>query len=257
MLRARADKDRIINEWPASYNECSPYKADDFSEKVKDACVSNRTVTTGLKISKAIFVGDVGVGKTCLVNRFCHAVFDKDYKATIGVDFEVERFDILQIPYNLQIWDTAGQERFKCIASSYYRGAHAVVVVCDVNDLESIQNVPRWLEDALAENASDPVKFLVATKKDLCSDATFKAVERQACILARRINAEFWAVSSKTGENVRELFFRMAVLAFEGSVLRELEGMSRAPQIGNDLISLNRNPGNVFEKKDRKKCSCK
>ncbi|XP_076363807.1 ras-related protein Rab-34-like isoform X2 [Tachypleus tridentatus] len=75
-----------------------------------------------LKISKTIFVGDVAVGKTFLVNRFCYEVFYSNYKSTIGVDFEVERFDILNAPFHLQIWDTAGQERFKSISAAYYRG---------------------------------------------------------------------------------------------------------------------------------------
>ena len=64
----------------------------------------------------------MGVGKTSLVQRFVNGSFNNDYKATIGVDFEVEQFKILNIPFNLQIWDTAGQERFKCIAAAYYRG---------------------------------------------------------------------------------------------------------------------------------------
>ena len=48
-------------------------------------------------------VGDVAVGKSCLVNRFCRDTFDRDYKATIGVDFEVEKFSILSVPFNLQL----------------------------------------------------------------------------------------------------------------------------------------------------------
>ena len=56
-----------------------------------------------LKVSKMIVVGDVSVGKTSLVHRFCHECFDRDYKATIGVDFEVERFDVLSVPFNLQM----------------------------------------------------------------------------------------------------------------------------------------------------------
>jgi small GTP-binding protein len=70
-----------------------------------------------IRMSKVIILGDMGVGKTSLVNRFVNNSFNKDYKATIGVDFEVERFKILGLPFNLQIWDTAGQERFKCIAA--------------------------------------------------------------------------------------------------------------------------------------------
>ena len=64
-----------------------------------------------------IIIGNVGTGKSSLVQRFVRNSFCADYKATIGVDFEVEQFEILGIPFNLQIWDTAGQERFKCIAS--------------------------------------------------------------------------------------------------------------------------------------------
>ena len=50
--------------------------------------------------------------------RLCYNAFDRNYKTTIGVDFEVERFLILGVPISLQIWDTAGQERFKCIAGN-------------------------------------------------------------------------------------------------------------------------------------------
>jgi Ras-related protein Rab-34 len=64
-----------------------------------------------------IVIGDTAVGKTCLVQRYVSNSFSKDYKATIGVDFEVEQFKILNVPFGIQIWDTAGQERFKSIAS--------------------------------------------------------------------------------------------------------------------------------------------
>ncbi|PNJ13787.1 LOW QUALITY PROTEIN: RAB36 isoform 3, partial [Pongo abelii] len=90
---------------------------------VSAACQCRNTGTVGLKLSKVVVVGDLYVGKTSLIHRFCKNVFDRDYKATIGVDFEIERFEIAGIPYSLQIWDTAGQEKFKCIASAYYRGA--------------------------------------------------------------------------------------------------------------------------------------
>jgi small GTP-binding protein len=69
-----------------------------------------------MRTSKIIVIGDMGVGKSSLVQRFVNDSFSNDYKATIGVDFEVEQFQILNIPFQIQIWDTAGQERFKCIA---------------------------------------------------------------------------------------------------------------------------------------------
>lgn len=73
-----------------------------------------------MRSSKVIVIGSLGCGKTSLVQRFVNNCFNRDYKSTIGVDFEVEQFLILGMIFNLQIWDTAGQERFKCIASGNF-----------------------------------------------------------------------------------------------------------------------------------------
>uniref|UniRef100_A0A8C2JSN2 Ras-related protein Rab-34 n=1 Tax=Cyprinus carpio TaxID=7962 RepID=A0A8C2JSN2_CYPCA len=218
-------KDRIIGQLPKCFNRGAALNTDDeFHSKVKTACQQQRTGTVGFKISKVIVVGDLAVGKTCLINRFCKDVFDKNYKATIGVDFEMERFEVLGVPFSLQLWDTAGQERFKCIASTYYRGAQAVIIVFDLTDVASLEHTRQWLEDAMKEN--DPTSvllFLVGTKKDLSSPAQYTLIEQDAIKLADQMKAEYWALSALSGENVREFFFRVASLTFEANVLAELE----------------------------------
>ncbi|KAJ8776776.1 hypothetical protein J1605_015365 [Eschrichtius robustus] len=73
-------------------------------------------------------------------HRFCKNVFNRDYKATIGVDFEMERFEVAGIPFSLQIWDTAGQEKFKCIASAYYRGAQVIITAFDLTDMQTLEH---------------------------------------------------------------------------------------------------------------------
>ncbi|XP_047297578.1 ras-related protein Rab-36 isoform X13 [Homo sapiens] len=139
-----------------------------FHGQVSAACQRRNTGTVGLKLSKVVVVGDLYVGKTSLIHRFCKNVFDRDYKATIGVDFEIERFEIAGIPYSLQIWDTAGQEKFKCIASAYYRGAQVIITAFDLTDVQTLEHTRQWLEDALRENeAGSCFIFLVGTKKDL------------------------------------------------------------------------------------------
>uniref|UniRef100_M4AIG3 RAB34, member RAS oncogene family b n=1 Tax=Xiphophorus maculatus TaxID=8083 RepID=M4AIG3_XIPMA len=187
---------------------------DGFHPQVRAACQVQK-----FNIAKVIVVGDVSVGKTCLIS-FCRGAFDRTYKATIGVDFEMERFEVLGVPFSLQ-WDTAGQERFKCIASTYYRGAQ-IMVVFDLSSVNSLAHA-EWLEDAMKENdPSSVLLFLVGTKKDLSSPDQLAETEQEAIRLSEEIKAEYWAVSAKS-DGVRNLFLRVASLTFEANVLAELE----------------------------------
>ncbi|XP_063348821.1 ras-related protein Rab-34a isoform X3 [Pelmatolapia mariae] len=216
-------RDRVIAQLPQCFRkEAAIHTKNDFNNKVKTACQEQRTGTVGrFKISKVIVVGDLAVGKTCLINR----------------------------------WDTAGQERFKCIASTYYRGAQVVIIVFDVNDIASLGHARQWLEDALKENDPTAVQlFLVGTKKDLSSPAQYSQIEQDALKLANEIQAEYWAVSSLTGENVREFFFRVASLAFETNVLAELE-KSGSRQIG-DVVRINSNSNNLYAASKKKQSNC-
>uniref|UniRef100_H3BED2 Ras-related protein Rab-36 n=1 Tax=Latimeria chalumnae TaxID=7897 RepID=H3BED2_LATCH len=243
-LASPVNRDRIIFKFPKWYTPeaCLQFK-DHFHTQVRTACQERNARTVGLKISKVVVVGDLYVGKTCLINRFCKDIFDRDYKATIGVDFEIERFEIAGVPYNLQIWDTAGQEKFKCIASAYYRGAQVIITVFDLADIKTLEHTKQWLEDALKENEpGSSFIFLVGTKKDLLSHAECERTESDAIKIAMEMQAEYWSVSAKTGENVKEFFFRMAALAFEQSMLKELEKNDETiAKIGEgDLISIDK-----------------
>ncbi|XP_011768965.2 ras-related protein Rab-36 isoform X2 [Macaca nemestrina] len=223
-------RDRVIATFPKWYTpEACLQLREHFHRQVSAACQRRNTGTVGLKLSKVVVVGDLYVGKTSLIHRFCKNVFDRDYKATIGVDFEIERFEIAGIPYSLQIWDTAGQEKFKCIASAYYRGAQVIITAFDLTDVQTLEHTRQWLEDALRENeAGSCFIFLVGTKKDLLSGAACEQVEAEAVHLAKEMQAEYWSVSAKTGENVKAFFSRVAALAFEQSVLQDLERQSSA-----------------------------
>uniref|UniRef100_A0A8C3XC90 Ras-related protein Rab-36 n=1 Tax=Cyanoderma ruficeps TaxID=181631 RepID=A0A8C3XC90_9PASS len=174
---------------------CLQFK-EHFHAQVRTAC-QQRAGTAGLKISKVVVVGDLYVGKTSLINRFCKDNFDRDYKATIGVDFEIERFEIIGVPYNLQIWDTAGQEKFKCIASAYYRGAEVIITVFDLADIQTLDHTKQWLEDALRENEPDSsFIFLVGTKKDLVVSKLSADKEIRFSLVPQVISlAKLWTMS--------------------------------------------------------------
>ncbi|XP_008826902.1 ras-related protein Rab-34 isoform X5 [Nannospalax galili] len=255
-ILAPVRRDRILAELPQCLRkEAALHVRRDFDPRVTCACQEHRTGTVGFKISKVIVVGDLSVGKTCLINRFCKDTFDKNYKATIGVDFEMERFEVFGVPFSLQLWDTAGQERFKCIASTYYRGAQAIIIVFNLNDVVSLEHTKQWLADALKENdPSNVLLFLVGSKKDLSTPAQYALMEKDALKVAQEIKAEYWAVSSLTGENVREFFFRVAALTFEANVLAELE-KSGARHIG-DVVRINSDDKNLYLTASKKKATC-
>jgi Ras-related protein Rab-34 len=148
------------------------YHLNSFDQQVKDYCKSCISYSSNRQ-AKVIIIGDAGVGKTSLINRFVNNTFGREYKATIGVDFEVEKFKILNCLFNLQLWDTAGHERFKCIASAYYRGANAIIVTFDLLEKSSLISCESWLNDALAvctDEEKRPIVFLVGTKLDLIKE---------------------------------------------------------------------------------------
>ncbi|ETO26081.1 small rab-related GTPase, partial [Reticulomyxa filosa] len=93
----------------------------------------------GRKLKKTPTKKMTGVGKSCLLLRFADDTYTDSYISTIGVDFKIRTVDLGKI------WDTAGQERFRTITSSYYRGAHGIIIVYDITDKESFDNVRQWL----------------------------------------------------------------------------------------------------------------
>uniref|UniRef100_A0A3Q0QR63 Ras-related protein Rab-36 n=1 Tax=Amphilophus citrinellus TaxID=61819 RepID=A0A3Q0QR63_AMPCI len=225
--------DRVIREFPQCYTpESSLQLKKDWDIQAIVAC-NNRGARPQLwdpnKMSKVVVVGDFNVGKTCILKRFCKNVFLRGYKATIGVDFEIERFDICGVPFSLQIWDTAGQERFSSVASAFYRGAMVIVSVFDMANIKSLDHARQWLQESLKENEPESVSiFLVGNKTDLLPRQERWRTEKDAISIAKEMNAEFWAVSAKTGENIQDFFFRVAALAFESCVLKEVRSAVHA-----------------------------
>ncbi|XP_073457097.1 ras-related protein Rab-32-like [Aquarana catesbeiana] len=123
-------------------------------------------------LCKVLVVGDVGVGKTSIIQRYVHNIYSQCYRATIGVDFALKI-----IPWEkdtmvrLQLWDIAGQERFGHMTRLYYREAAGALVVCDLGRATTLQSVHRWKEDLdskVSLRNGDPIPtVLIANKCDL------------------------------------------------------------------------------------------
>ncbi|CAG9538907.1 unnamed protein product [Cercopithifilaria johnstoni] len=115
---------------------------------------------------KVVLVGNAGVGKTCLVRKFTQGIFPPGQSATIGVDFMIKTVKVNEDKIKLQIWDTAGQERFRSITQSYYRSAHAIVLVYDVACQPSFDCLPEWLGEIEQYANRRVLKILVGNKID-------------------------------------------------------------------------------------------
>ncbi|TCD68922.1 GTP-binding protein of the rab [Steccherinum ochraceum] len=154
---------------------------------------------------KLLLIGDSGVGKSCLLLRFADDTYTESYISTIGVDFKIRTIELEGKTVKLQIWDTAGQERFRTITSSYYRGAHGIIVVYDVTDNDTFTNVKQWLQE-IDRYASEGVnKLLVGNKSDLTSK---KVVEYSE--FADQLSIPFLETSAKNATNVEQAFLTMA-----------------------------------------------
>ena len=96
-----------------------------------------------------VLLGDGGVGKSSLMNRFVSNKFDSQSFHTIGVEFLNKEVMVDGETYTLQIWDTAGQERFKSLRTPFYRGADVCLLTFGVDDLQSFKNLGMWRKEFL------------------------------------------------------------------------------------------------------------
>lgn len=157
---------------------------------------------------KILLVGDSGVGKSCLLLRFAEDSYTNSYISTIGVDFKIRTIEIEGKTVKLQIWDTAGQERFRTITTSYYRGAHGIIIAYDITDMESFNSVKNWHTE-VQRYASEKVKvMLVGTKADLVQK---RVVDRRVAEEFAAANGwEFAETSAQNNTGVDQAFSRLS-----------------------------------------------
>jgi Ras-related protein Rab-1A len=198
---------------------------------------------------KLLLIGDSGVGKSCLLLRFADTTYTDSYISTIGVDFKIRTLEIDGKTVKLQIWDTAGQERFRTITSSYYRGAHGIIVVYDVTDKVSFNNVKQWLGEIDRYACQSVNKLLVGNKADLVEK---KVVDyNEAKEFAEGLQISFLETSAKSAQNVEEAFMTMTRQIKE-RVSRGVDNPAKGP----GGVDISRGTQKVKGGKGGGKCNC-
>ena len=157
-------------------------------------------------IIKVLLVGSPGVGKSCLLSRFCDNEYEITSMITIGVDFKIKTLPVRGKHVCLQIWDTSGNKRYRSITKSYYRASHGAIVVYDITDRNSFSRVDTWVDEirALADNITI---ILVGSKSDRELNRVVSRAEGEA--KSKEIGCDFYECSSKLGHNVDEIFTQL------------------------------------------------
>ena len=206
---------------------------------------------------KLLLIGNSSVGKSSLLFRFVENVWDDNFVPTIGVDFVrniyliylyiLQKLKTLEVngkKVKLQIWDTAGQERFKNITASYYRGGNGVLVVYDITDRDSFENLNSWLIE-IEKNANKNVyKLLIGNKCDL--EDKRKVTYQEGKDFAESNGMKFIETSAKDNTKVQEAFELLTSEIMKSAVNKD-KGMEKKDN--TKQIRLSQNTEDISGKK--------
>jgi len=152
---------------------------------------------------KLLLLGDSTVGKTCFLLRYTDDTFLDMHMATIGLDYRLKTLilDDHKI-VKIQLWDTAGQDKFRAITRNYYKGARGIILIYDVTNVKSYENIKKWINE-IKEEISEKVSIvLIANKIDNIAER--KISKEQGEKLAKDYDVAFFESSAKTGQGVNE-----------------------------------------------------
>ena len=171
---------------------------------------------------KICLIGDGAVGKTSLKNRFIGESFTAKYLITIGADFAVKEVKLpdCEQDYKLQIWDLAGQPRFSSVRSLYYKGSMGAILVFDVTNRSSVDNLYNWIKEFWVNSGETAVPIIILANKNDLRDQWPSAISEEEGleffkVLSKQtsefgIKLYYLETSAKTGEKVELAFEKIA-----------------------------------------------
>jgi small GTP-binding protein len=165
---------------------------------------------------KIILAGDGTVGKTSLLHRYVFNKFIEEHKMTIGMDSHSKLTKVPGLgPVKIHTWDLAGQPQWSFVRESFYLGSHAMALVFDVSQPETIQHLPDWISECRNKVPGIPV-LIVANKIDLTRRVPISKIAKWA----RENNFDYIETSPRTGQNVETLFDRLGEMGVNFALKR-------------------------------------
>ncbi|KAH8388415.1 hypothetical protein KR093_005970 [Drosophila rubida] len=165
---------------------------------------------------KVLLMGDMNVGKSCLTLRYVNKTYAANYKATIVSGFSTNQVVLNNSLVTLQIWDMAGQEQCRTLGPAFYRGADCCILVFDVTDRKSFQNLNSWWDTFFSlADTKNPNQFpiiVVGNKIDLENRQVSKIEAERLC---KSFSIPYIECSAKDGTHVKEAFESLATKVVE------------------------------------------
>ena len=165
-----------------------------------------KTVNTKMPEFKVVFVGDAHVGKTSIIMRYHHDVFNEDAPSTIGAAFITKQIQTQHGMASFNIWDTAGQERYRSLVPMYSRNAFAAVIVIDLSEMSSFEGLDSWLESVKQDVSPSCYIIIAGNKCDLPNQVPLDKIKAWA----EKNGVPYLSVSAKTGQGINDLFSEIA-----------------------------------------------
>ena len=159
---------------------------------------------------KLVFIGDPGVGKTCIISRFLKGTFDADQITTVGASYASKTIKISETneSLTLDIWDTAGQEKYRSLTRIFFQGAKLAILVYDITRKDSFENLKNvWLKELKDHADKNVVLGVAGNKSDLYEKE--EVPEQEAREFAKSIGAIFCLTSAQSNSGIEELFEEM------------------------------------------------
>ena len=198
-----------------------------------------------------LIIGDSTVGKTSIITRFANGTFDSNYLATVGLDNFTKDEIIDNKTIRIKIWDTAGQERYKSLTKGFFRNAEGVMLVYDVTNSETYENLKYWMQSIknnLGENMGEIPIIIIGNKID-CQEREVSVEEAEN--FWKEQGFPYFETSAKTGENIDK-----TIKFLVKQVINVKEGNKDENKDYTKSIKIEKDDKNEVKNGEAKKCAC-
>ena len=200
------------------------------------------------KKCQLLIIGDSTVGKTSILSRFANGTFNSNYLATVGLDNFTKDETIDDKNVRIKIWDTAGQERYKALTKGFFRNAEGIMIVYDVTNQESFENLKNWIQsikDNMGNDFLERIPVVIIGNKIDSDEREIKTEDAES--FCKQQNYPYFETSAKTGENIDN------TIRFLVKKVIDVNSDNKEENNGNGNIKINTEEHN---KKEKSGCGC-